>query len=161
VDTRELVIEGDFEFSPAIVWDALTDPDLVSGWLAPASIAAEMGGRYSLAWSYPSGVAESSGRITGIAAHRRLEITDTTGAVTVFELAELSGGLRGTSTRLRVTAVGHSSTVATAAVRADWLTALDQLDALLRGHPVDWSHWASDHLELWSRHLREVRDTIA
>jgi uncharacterized protein YndB with AHSA1/START domain len=156
-----LLIEGDFEFSPAIVWDAITDSDLVSGWLAPATVAAELGGEYTLSWPYPSGVAAASGQITALDVNRLLEVTQPTGGVIVFELAEFAGGLRGTSTRLRITVVGDWSTASAEAVRADWLTALDQLGALVRGHPVDWSVWARDHLESWSRHLREVRNTIA
>ena len=156
-----MVIECDFEFSPAIVWDAITDSDLVSGWLAPATIDAVVGGEYELSWSYPSGVPASFGHITAIEARHRLEVTQPTDAVILFELAEFSGGLRGTNTGLRITVIDDSSTVSTAAVRADWLTALDQLDELLRGHPVDWSEWARDHLESWSRHLREVRNTTA
>ena len=42
--------ERDFEFSPAIVWDALIDPDLVAGWLAEARIDPVLGGQYSLRW---------------------------------------------------------------------------------------------------------------
>jgi hypothetical protein len=88
-------------------------------------------------------------------------VTQSDDAVTVFELAEFAGGLRGTGTRLRVTIIGGASAASIDAMRADWLTALDQLDRLLRGHPVDWVVWARDHLESWSRHLHEVRNTIA
>jgi hypothetical protein len=39
---------------------------------------------------------------------------------------------------------------------AYWLTDLDQLADLLRGHPVDWAHWERDQADTWSAHLRDA-----
>jgi hypothetical protein len=46
-----------------------------------------------------------------------------------FELDELQGGTRGTSTLLRVRV---------AAGAAGWADRIDDLENLLRGHPVEW-----------------------
>lgn len=161
MDVAPLIIESDFEFSPAIVWDALTDPELVSGWLALATITPELGGEYTLSWAYPSGAQALSGRITQFEPDRMLRVTNAADGELLAELTEFAGGLRGTSTRLRVTQTTGSAKATAQAIRADWLTAFDQLDGLLRGHPVDWPAWDRDYREAWSRHFREVRNTTA
>jgi uncharacterized protein YndB with AHSA1/START domain len=161
VTLSPVVVESYFEFSPAILWDALTDPDLVSGWLAPATIDPQLGGEFTLEWAYPTGVRVLTGQLSIFEPYRRIEFADPIGIVITVELTELAAGLRGTSTHVRVAAVTADAASVTAGARADWLTALDQLDELLRGHPVDWSSWSADHLESWTRHLREVENTIA
>jgi len=40
-----------------------------------------------------------------------------------------------------------------ARTKADWLVNLEQLEQLLRGHPVDWANWDRDHHAAWSRYL--------
>ncbi|MBC7590190.1 MAG: SRPBCC domain-containing protein, partial [Salinibacterium sp.] len=45
-----LHFERMYEFAPLIVWDALIDADLVSGWLADALIDPRPGGEYTLRW---------------------------------------------------------------------------------------------------------------
>ncbi len=160
VEISPVVLESYYEFAPAIVWDALTDPDLVSGWLAPATIDPRAEGRYLLEWGYPSGARVVVGRLSVFDPYRRLEFSSSTGTIIAIELHELAVGLRGTSTHMRIIAA-PAADGGSAEVRADWLTALDQLDELLRGHPVDWSSWTQDHLESWTRHLREVENTIA
>jgi len=161
VQISPVVVESYFEFSPAIVWDALTDADLVSGWLAVARIDPQLDGEFQLAWAYPSGNRALAGRLAVFEPHRQLEVADATGTLIAFELSELAVGLRGTSTRVRVSARAAGVARGSAGLRADWLTALDQLDELLRGHPVDWSNWNTEHLEIWTRHLRDVQNTIA
>lgn len=145
-----LVFECDYEFSRVIVWDALVDPDLVSGWLAEAAITAEVGGEYNLRWVHRMGRPDTFGRITDLQPLERLAVDTSDSVLVTFELLELPGGLRGASTRLHVTVDGPE---ADARVKADWLTNLDQLEDLLRGHPVDWANWDRDRYESWRRHL--------
>ena len=152
----ELAFERDFEFAPVIVWDALVDSDLVSGWLAEAAIEPVVGGEYNLRWVNRVGQAASLGRITAMQPLERLHVDTTTVGLLRFELEQIEGGSRGMSTRL-VLHVGVEVEPAFAArVKADWLTNLDQLDDLLRGHPVDWANWERDHHEAWTQHLDEA-----
>jgi uncharacterized protein YndB with AHSA1/START domain len=153
VGDSALVLECDYEFSPAIVWDALVDPDLVSGWWADAAITPEAGGEYNLRWLHRPGQPDTFGRITDMQPLERLTVDTSDSVLVTFELTERPGGLRGTSTRLKVTIDGPE---ADPRVTADWLTNLDQLDDLLRGHPVDWANWSRDRYEVWHRHLGEA-----
>ena len=146
------MFERDFEFSPAIVWDALIDPALVEGWLAQARIDPVQGGLYSLRWMTRPGLPVVPGTIAELRAPEVLQIArQGTGSIR-FVLAALEGGSRGTSTRLRVELHAAVEPVFAARVTADWMTALDQLDDLLHGHPVDWSTWQADRNEAWTRH---------
>jgi uncharacterized protein YndB with AHSA1/START domain len=51
--------------------------------------------------------------------------------------AEVAGGTRGSSTRVSVRLVLPDPRFG-AALEQTWQTRLDQLEDLLRGHPVDW-----------------------
>jgi uncharacterized protein YndB with AHSA1/START domain len=151
-----LVFERDVEFAPVIVWDALLDADLVSGWLAEAVIVPVVGGEYNLRWLSRVGQPESLGRITVLQPLERLHVDTTTMGLLRFELQEVPGGSRGTSTRLVLHVDLEIEPVFQARVTADWMTALDQLDELLRGHPVDWANWDRDHHDAWAQHLDEA-----
>lgn len=156
-----LVIEGDFEFPRVIVWDALLDPDLVSGWLGGASITPEVGGRYDLRWLHRPGRPESHGRVTLLEPLEHLQVDTADAGRLQFDLLELAGGSRGTSSRLRVTVAASGDVVLDARAKADWLTNLDQLEDLLRGHPVDWANWERDRQASWSRHLGDAQNSTA
>lgn len=155
--TRAMRFEREVELPRVIVWDALVDPALIAGWLADAVVEPRVGGRFDLSWRHPAGRPSTLGRIEVLDPPERLEVaTDTLGMLR-FGLEELPGGPRGTSTLLSV-AIGREVEEAfTARMRADWLQSLDQLEGLLRGHPVDWAHWERDHGESWTRHLDETR----
>ena len=144
--------ERDFEFSPAIVWDALIDTDLVVGWLAEARIDPVVGGQYSLRWMTRPGATVVPGTIADLRPSVALQIAQQGIDTIAFRLTELEGGTRGTSTRLRVEVRAAVEPVFAARVSADWMTALDQLDDLLHGHPVDWSTWQADRNDAWTRH---------
>lgn len=152
----DLVFERDFEFAPVIVWDALLDADLVSGWLAEAAVEPDVGGAYNLRWVHRVGQPETLGRITVLQPLERLHVDTTTMGLLRFELEPVPGGARGTSTRLVLRVDVEVEPVFAARVKADWLTTLDQLDDLLRGHPVDWANWERDRQESWSQHLEDV-----
>jgi uncharacterized protein YndB with AHSA1/START domain len=153
--------ERDYEFPPIIVWDALIDADLVSGWLAEATITPEVGGQYNLLWLHRVGQPMSPGRIAVLHPLERLDVETASFGRMRFELEELEGGNRGTSTRLRLTVELEIEPVFSARLKADWLTTLDQLDGLLRGHPVDWASWESQMQETWAQHLGEVENSTA
>jgi len=148
-----LAFERDYEFAPVIVWDALLDADLVSGWLAEAAVDPVVGGQYNLHWVHRPGQPASLGRITVLQPLQRLHVDTTTVGLLRFELEEFEGGNRGTSTRLSLQVDVDVEPVFASRVRADWLTTLDQLDDLLHGHPVDWQHWDRDRHEAWSQYL--------
>jgi uncharacterized protein YndB with AHSA1/START domain len=149
----QLVFERELEFPPVIVWDALIDADLVSGWLAEAVIDPVAGGEYNLRLLNRVGQPVSLGRITALQPLTRLHVDATALGLLRFELEEIEGGGRGTSTRLVLRVDVELESAFAPRVRADWLTSLDQLDDLLHGHPVDWQHWERDRHESWAGHL--------
>ena len=152
----ELAFERQIELSPAIVWDALVDAELVSGWLAEASIEPVEGGHYDLVWLYSTDQPPTSGTIQTLVEGELLAIdTDNRGQI-VFALEEIPGGGRGSSTQLTLTVAVELDTAFVPRVRANWMISLDQLEELLRGHPVDWENWDNDHIEAWT----EYRDAF-
>ena len=155
----QLAFERDFEFAPVIVWDALVDADLVSGWLAEAVIDPVVGGEYNLRWSNRVGQPESLGRITAMQPLERLHVDTITVGLLRFELEEIEGGGRGTSTRLVLRVDVEVEPAFAARVKADWMTSLDQLDDLLHGHPVDWPNWDRDRHEAWTQHLEDAANS--
>ncbi len=148
----DLAFERDLEFAPVIVWDALVDPDLVSGWMGEAVIDAVVDGEFNLHWPECPGKTPMFGRITLLEERERLHLATENIGTVEFELHEFAGGNRGTSTRLAVRVAVQIEKVFAARVIADWLTTLDQLDDLLRGHPVDWAHWDRDRQGSWTEH---------
>jgi uncharacterized protein YndB with AHSA1/START domain len=151
--TLELDFERDFEFPPSIVFDALIEPDLIAGWLAAADVEPQLDGCYDLVWLTSSSYPPTEGVITALEEPDLLEIeTDNRGEIS-FSLSAMPGGPFGTSTRLvtRVRVAVDSAFVPR--VKADWQSNLDQLDGLLRGHPVDWANWDRDRAEAWRGYL--------
>jgi len=161
VDARTLEFERDYELPRGIVWDALVDEDLVSGWLAEAEVDPEPGGRYTLHWTHRDPQASTEGRIITMDAPSSLLIETREPSTIRFELVPLDGGSRGTSTRLRVSLEVFIDRAFESRLMADWLTNLDQLEDLLRGHPVDWAQWERDRHLAWSTHLTEVENSTA
>lgn len=156
--TGSLRFERDYEFSSSIVWEALIDADLVSGWLAEATIVPEIGGEYVLRWRSQ---ATSFGRISRLHTPEHLVIDAPDLGSIRFDLEEFPGGSRGISTRLQVNIEHEIEAVFAARIKADWLTNLDQLEDLLRGHPVDWANWERDRQDSWTQHLDEIRHSTA
>ncbi len=155
-----LQFERDYGFPCVIVWDALVDEDLVSGWLAEADIEPKLGGRYHLRWVHCPGMPETDGHIVLMAPPEFLEVSARNVHLR-FGLEEIPGGSRGTSTRLHVRVEINLESAFLSRVKADWLTNLDQLDDLLFGHPMNWATWDRDMLETWSQHLDEVENSTA
>jgi uncharacterized protein YndB with AHSA1/START domain len=159
--SEPLRFQRDYEFAPVIVWDALLDSDLVSGWLAEAFITPEAGGEYNLHWVHRPDQPQAFGRITLLHPLSRLHIDSATAGRIEFALDEVEGGFRGTSTRLSVAVDPGADALSVMRVTADWLSSLDQLDSLLRGHPVDWSNWDRDHREGWLRYFDALPGSTA
>ena len=131
-------LRHDFDLPRAIVWEALVDADLTSGWLGEASIDARPDGRYRLDWLGSRDFPAAEGVIRELRAPALLVIdTDRHGTLT-FELDESAGGTRGSSTELRLLVDLDVDAPFRRRVVENWERALLQLEGLLRGHPVDW-----------------------
>jgi Activator of Hsp90 ATPase homolog 1-like protein len=156
VITPSLHFERQYEFGSSIVWDALVDAELVSGWLAEATITPGLGGQYTLRWLNRDTQPCSEGHITRFDPQQVLEVESEVNGTLVFTLSEVVGGSRGMSTILAVDLLAPIERVFAARVKADWLTNLDQLADLLRGHPVDWENWERDRAEAWAEYLDEM-----
>jgi uncharacterized protein YndB with AHSA1/START domain len=151
-----MVFERLIDLPREIVWDALVDDALVSGWLAQASIDPRVGGRYDLEWMRPDPFRPTLGTIRELDAPARLVVETSTVGLLAFTLADVPGGTRGRSTALTLSVGMDIEGAFSRPIRAYWLTDLDQLEELLRGHPVDWANWERDHLDDWRAHLAEV-----
>ena len=133
-----VVAEREVDLPRTIVWDALVDADLVSGWLAEAVIVPEIGGEYNLTWLHRLGEPDTFGRIVAL-QHPELLIVDTTNlGLLEFTLTELPGGLRGTATTVRVEVGMEGDAALAERIQNQWQTNLDQLAELLAGRPADW-----------------------
>lgn len=136
-------LERVIDLPRAIVWDALVDPILVEGWLHPRAELvreAELLERRDPDPRRPevAAVLDSHGARLG-----RVRI----------ELTEAPGGTRGGVTHLVLEVPEHIDPRFRAPLVAGWQTRLDQLEGLLRGHPVDWEHWERDHGADYEGHL--------
>lgn len=151
-----LEIARDLEFSRIVVWDALIDADLVSGWLAEATITPRVGGDYVLNWVHRAGSPTIRGTIATVRRPDLLEVVGPELSVK-FRLRDMPAIGLVPRTRLTVAVESAADSVFEPTVRADWMTALDLLVELLHGHPADWAHWDEEHHELWSRHLDEAQ----
>jgi uncharacterized protein YndB with AHSA1/START domain len=156
VSTSELEFSREYDLPVAIVWDALVDEDLVEGWLASARIDPRVGGRYLLHWLSGTSLGPTTGVIEAIEPRRRLTIdTNNIGRLS-FVLESLPWGTRGSSTEVRLTIQVDTEPRMLASTHAYWQTNFDQLEDLLRGHPVDWTTWQRDRGDAWAAYLREA-----
>lgn len=143
-----------------IVWDALVDQDLVEGWLARAEIEPHLGGRYDLTWRTGRNAPTVSGVITAFDPLANLRVDAGAGGVIDFTLTELAGGSRQTSTRVVVRLAVDTDRRMLASTIAHWRNNLDQLEQLLRGHPVVWETWGEVRGPTWNRYLREAQAEV-
>lgn len=152
-DAVELEFVRRLDFPPPIVFDALVDADLIGGWLAHAVVEPRVGGSYDLVWLTSSSFPPTHGTITLVDEPMALGVdTDNRGSFQ-FLLEPSNGGPRGTSTILTTRVRVAVDLAFVPRVAADWQSSLDQLDALLRGHPVDWAHWDRDRADAWREYL--------
>lgn len=153
---RELHFSRFYDLPVAIVWDALVDEVLVEGWLASARIDAQVGGLYWLGWQGGASLAPTNGTITVIDPPQRLTIDTDNIGVLEFTLTSVPMGTRGSSTELVLTIRVDTEPRLLASTHAYWQSNFDQLEDLLRGHPVDWTTWERDRGEVWASYLREA-----
>ena len=162
MEQATITLTRDIDLPSSIVWDALVDADLVSGWLAEAEIEPVVGGRYNLVWVHREGFEPTFGRITRLQHLERLSVdTSNTGRIEL-RLESNDGGFRETWTRVHVTVVDDvEDSQAIARLTADWTCNLEQLEELLRGHPADWLNWERDRREAWTRYLEAASNSPA
>jgi uncharacterized protein YndB with AHSA1/START domain len=118
----------------SIVWIALMEPDLVSGWLAEAQIEPRVGGRFDLDWDPSTSIGRTSGRIDRLDTERLLVVDLAQLGRLSFSLQQIESGTRGTSTQLTVTLWSQPSQYPLAALAHRYLADFAQLDDLLHGH---------------------------
>jgi uncharacterized protein YndB with AHSA1/START domain len=163
VATSELEFSREYALPAAIVWDAFVDEVLVEGWLAAARIDPRLGGLYWLDWQTGGSLPPTNGTITRFEppagdGEGRLDIaTDNIGTLE-FSLVPTPGGARGSSTLVRLRIRVDTEPRLLASTYAYWQSNLEQLEDLLRGHPVDWSTWQRDRGDAWARYLGEARN---
>lgn len=139
-----------------IVWDALVDSDLISGWLAEADVEPRIGGRYDLRWSHFRPSVETAGEIVELIEHELLVIDTSNFGRTTFTLEPQIGGPRGSSTLLVVDVHAIADPQFSGMINATWSLSLDQLEHLLHGHPVNWASWAEDSGDEWRALVRDA-----
>jgi uncharacterized protein YndB with AHSA1/START domain len=147
-----------------IVWDALVDPVLVSGWLGEAEIDPVPGGRFDVSPGAPEHrrpAALGRGVVVAMAAPRELEVesAEEAGAAPVrirFVLDDVPGGPRDRSTAITVTVTSPTPFARPEEAGAAWLTHLDLLHDLLHGRIADWDRWAADREPAWLAHRADT-----
>jgi uncharacterized protein YndB with AHSA1/START domain len=146
-----------------IVWDAVSDPDMVSGWLAEASIEQEEGGEFWFEWmTVPdrSLASASGGIVTRFEEGSAVDYTFVhEGEVTArfrLRLQEVPGGPRDRQTELVVTVSGVLPAGIANVLKASWRMHLDLLEDLVHGQPVDWATCEAEHGRTWRRYLAEL-----
>jgi uncharacterized protein YndB with AHSA1/START domain len=159
----EFVFRRLIDLPALIVWDAVSDPDMVSGWLAEASIEQEDGGDFWFEWmTVPdrSLASASGGTVTRFEEGRAIDYTFVhEGEVTarfLLRLQEVPGGPRDRQTELGVTVSGFMPAGIANVIKASWRLHLDLLEDLVHGRPVDWSTCEAEHGATWRRYLAEL-----
>jgi len=139
VPGTELVFEHEIDLPASVVWDALVDPVLLEGWLAavePSPLAAPA---IAIDWLDGSEPSPTAAAVELVEPPRRLRLgTDNRGSIDL-RLTEVPGGLRGMGTVLELRVRVPVDARFAAAIAADWESALDRLDDLLRGRPAEWA----------------------
>lgn len=144
-----LRFERVYDLPREIVWDALVDSDLVSGWLAEAHVDPRIGGCFDLDWRQFHPAVQTHGEIIDLVEPALLVIDTSNFGRTTVELADVAGGSRDRSTHLTVVVEALADQHFAGSFRATWVLSLEQLEQLLLGHPVDWSTWAADYAHEW------------
>lgn len=131
IATDHLVFERYLNAPPERVWRALTDPEELAGWLAPAEIDLRVGGRVVLKFEER----EHSGTITELREPELLAYTwdeATTDSLVRFKLEPVAGGTRLTlrhTFELEADLSGYGG---------GWHQHLELLAGQVAGAPVDW-----------------------
>lgn len=130
-------LERIVDLSPTIVVPAFTDPVLVEGWLHPLVRLVEGG---------------SAEPVVAAGVPWSVEVQSLELGSLHVELRGEEGGTRGSVTRVIIEELALESEAERIDAIALWNTRLDQLENLLRGHPVRWSSWQADHGAAYERY---------
>ena len=146
-----------------IVWDAVSDGDMLSGWLAEATVEPREGGDFWFEWmTVPDRSLSSAagGIVSRFDEERQIQYTFLhEGEVTAhfhFRLEDVPGGPRDRQTELVVTVSGVLPSGIANVLKASWRLHLDLLEDLVHGMPVDWSTCEAEHGSTWRRYLAEL-----
>jgi uncharacterized protein YndB with AHSA1/START domain len=141
----EFTVAREYDLPPAVVWDALTDPALVEGWLGGGILDAEAGGTFVLDWLDPHHHGASvAGEIVMLESRSQLLVRAMEYSL-AFLLDELPHGSRGSSSRLTLSVRLPDDRHSQREQAAHWRAHLEALEDLLRGHPVVWDRWDADY----------------
>ncbi len=149
----QLRFEHSYDLSPEIVWDALVDADLVSGWLAEAHIDPRLHGHYDLDWRHFDLMGTTTGEITELDEPRLLVVDTDNVGITTIELRAIGAH----ETLVTVTVDALADLPFTPVIAATWRLSLEQLDELLHGRPVDWRQWRTERSARWLELLAAAR----
>ena len=148
VGVAEVVFERRFEAPPERVWRALTDPEELAGWLAPAAIDLRVGG--SIVLKFEDG--DERGTITELREPEVIAYTwneGETDSLVRFKLEPEGGGTR---LVLRHTFEGE---VDLSSYGGGWHHHLEQLIAQMAGTPIGWD--SNRYRELKSEYERRAQ----
>jgi uncharacterized protein YndB with AHSA1/START domain len=148
VGPAEVVFERRFEAPRERVWRALTDPDELAAWLAPAEIDAREGG--SVVLKFSDGV--ERGTITELREPEVIAYTWNEGKTDSLVRFELEPDDGGTRLRLRHTFEGE---VDLPSYGGGWHHHLGLLTAQVAGAPIAWD-W-NRYRELKSEYERRAQ----
>jgi uncharacterized protein YndB with AHSA1/START domain len=127
----EVVFERRFKASRERIWQALTDPAELAGWLAPAEIDLRVGG--SVLLKFEEG--DERGRITELRELEVIAYTWNEGQTDSLVRFELQKDGDGTRLRLQHTFDGE---VDLSSYGGGWHHHLEQLMAQVAGEPIAW-----------------------
>jgi uncharacterized protein YndB with AHSA1/START domain len=148
VGVAEVVFERRFEVPPERVWRALTDPEELAGWLAPATIDLRVGGL--LVFRFEDG--DERGTITELREPELIAYTWNEGETDSLVRFELEPDGDGTRLMLRHTFEGE---VDLSSYGGGWHHHLEQLIAQMAGTPISWD--TNRYRELKSEYERRAQ----
>jgi uncharacterized protein YndB with AHSA1/START domain len=148
VGATEVMFERHFEAARDRVWEALTDPEALAGWLAPAEIDLRVGG--SVVFKFEDG--DERGTITELRAPEVIAYTWNEGATDSLVRFKLEADGDGTRLTLRHTFEGE---VDLSSYGGGWHHHLEQLIAQMAGRPIGWD--SNRYRELKSEYERTAQ----
>jgi uncharacterized protein YndB with AHSA1/START domain len=148
VGAAEVMFERHFDVPRERVWKALTDPEQLAGWLAPAEIDLRVGG--SVVLKFEDG--DERGTITELREPEVIAYTWNEGATDSLVRFELEPEADGTRLRLRHTFEGD---VDLSSYGGGWHHHLEQLIAQVAGTPITWD--LNRYRELKSEYERRAQ----
>ena len=125
-------------FAATVVWDALTDPVLLQGWLAVEATPI-VGRTLEIAVGGVPLPGASSGSVRSVSPGRAAELDLGEAGIVRFEVVESEPFSTGRSASTCTATAAPAHDLAARGIVAALDARLDALHELLRGRPVDWS----------------------